>query len=307
MMQSLKWAILLGHWKDCLCSLAYSMTTAPPNSNIKEHVSYTRLFLDSLHGNRPTILFDILKRMYWLILLILLQIIHMKRFQFLNGRWVKSQKIVNFPRSNFDPTHYLAKRSWYSYNCSSSSLDEESIHNGPTNHDRSSMNSDHSESSGKSHLIQLFGKMQGSPTGSGNLEKVEKIKFACQGLEKVETLCVRKLRSWKGGEIYQGDEKCTVVNKVFAAPVNVSQQFYMEMRRSRDGRFIYASLQVFLSNAGGLQWGSSVLVGPGWKVLICHFGLWNGYWKSLEIFWPQSVGTLKMVFPNPARLCEPCA
>ncbi|XP_071094049.1 ubiquitin carboxyl-terminal hydrolase 32-like isoform X1 [Haliotis cracherodii] len=37
-------------------------------------------------------------------------IINLKRFQFLNGRWVKSHKIVKFPSRNFDPSHYLAPR-----------------------------------------------------------------------------------------------------------------------------------------------------------------------------------------------------
>nr|CAD7409818.1 unnamed protein product [Timema poppensis] len=35
-------------------------------------------------------------------------IVHLKRFQFVNGKWVKSQKIVNFPFDDFDPTAYLA-------------------------------------------------------------------------------------------------------------------------------------------------------------------------------------------------------
>ncbi|KAK7789457.1 hypothetical protein R5R35_012652 [Gryllus longicercus] len=35
-------------------------------------------------------------------------IVHLKRFQFVNGKWVKSQKVVNFPFNNFDPTSYLA-------------------------------------------------------------------------------------------------------------------------------------------------------------------------------------------------------
>ena len=39
-----------------------------------------------------------------------LQIVHMKRFQFVNGRWVKSQKIVKFPKHNFDPSNFLAPR-----------------------------------------------------------------------------------------------------------------------------------------------------------------------------------------------------
>ena len=37
-----------------------------------------------------------------------LQIVHFKRFHFLNGRWIKSHKIVDFPLKDFDPTHYLA-------------------------------------------------------------------------------------------------------------------------------------------------------------------------------------------------------
>lgn len=40
----------------------------------------------------------------------LLQIIHLKRFQFVNGRWIKSQKIVKFPRESFDPSAFLVPR-----------------------------------------------------------------------------------------------------------------------------------------------------------------------------------------------------
>ena len=36
------------------------------------------------------------------------QIVHLKRFHFLNGRWIKSHKIVDFPIKDFDPTNYLA-------------------------------------------------------------------------------------------------------------------------------------------------------------------------------------------------------
>ena len=32
----------------------------------------------------------------------------MKRFNYMNNKWVKSQKVVNFPFENFDPTPYLA-------------------------------------------------------------------------------------------------------------------------------------------------------------------------------------------------------
>ena len=41
---------------------------------------------------------------------LLLQIIHLKRFQFVNGRWIKSQKIVKFPRESFDPSAFLVPR-----------------------------------------------------------------------------------------------------------------------------------------------------------------------------------------------------
>ncbi|XP_066297333.1 ubiquitin carboxyl-terminal hydrolase 32-like isoform X2 [Branchiostoma lanceolatum] len=37
-------------------------------------------------------------------------IVHMKRFQFLNGRWCKSHKIVKFPMKNFDPSPFLVPR-----------------------------------------------------------------------------------------------------------------------------------------------------------------------------------------------------
>lgn len=36
------------------------------------------------------------------------QIVHLKRFNFVNNKWVKSQKVVNFPFDDFDPTPYLA-------------------------------------------------------------------------------------------------------------------------------------------------------------------------------------------------------
>ncbi|KAJ8367869.1 hypothetical protein SKAU_G00078970 [Synaphobranchus kaupii] len=37
-------------------------------------------------------------------------IVHLKRFQFVNGRWIKSQKIVKFPREKFDPSAFLVPR-----------------------------------------------------------------------------------------------------------------------------------------------------------------------------------------------------
>ncbi|XP_052268914.1 ubiquitin carboxyl-terminal hydrolase 32-like isoform X1 [Dreissena polymorpha] len=44
-------------------------------------------------------------------------IVNLKRFQFLNGRWVKSHKIVNFPLLDFDPSCYLAPRKHSICNC----------------------------------------------------------------------------------------------------------------------------------------------------------------------------------------------
>ncbi|XP_013149041.1 PREDICTED: ubiquitin carboxyl-terminal hydrolase 32 [Papilio polytes] len=35
-------------------------------------------------------------------------IVHLKRFQYVNNKWIKSQKVVNFPFEDFDPTPYLA-------------------------------------------------------------------------------------------------------------------------------------------------------------------------------------------------------
>ncbi|KAK7079386.1 hypothetical protein SK128_000413, partial [Halocaridina rubra] len=35
-------------------------------------------------------------------------IVHLKRFQFVGSKWIKSQKIVDFPLKDFDPTDYLA-------------------------------------------------------------------------------------------------------------------------------------------------------------------------------------------------------
>ncbi|XP_063368814.1 ubiquitin carboxyl-terminal hydrolase 32 [Cydia amplana] len=35
-------------------------------------------------------------------------VIHLKRFQYVNNKWIKSQKVVNFPFQDFDPSPYLA-------------------------------------------------------------------------------------------------------------------------------------------------------------------------------------------------------
>ncbi|KAF1589965.1 UNVERIFIED_CONTAM: Ubiquitin carboxyl-terminal hydrolase 32, partial [Eudyptes pachyrhynchus] len=50
-------------------------------------------------------------------------IIHLKRFQFVNGRWIKSQKIVKFPRESFDPkTHSKPIYNLYAISCHSGIL-----------------------------------------------------------------------------------------------------------------------------------------------------------------------------------------
>lgn len=38
-----------------------------------------------------------------------LLIIHLKRFQFVNNNWIKSQKVVNFPHVAFDPSNYMSQ------------------------------------------------------------------------------------------------------------------------------------------------------------------------------------------------------
>ena len=35
-------------------------------------------------------------------------IVHLKRFHFVNGRWIKSHKIVDFPYKGLEPSDYLA-------------------------------------------------------------------------------------------------------------------------------------------------------------------------------------------------------
>ena len=53
--------------------------------------------------------------------MICLQIIHLKRFQFVNGHWVKSNKIVQFPMQGFDPSAFLAKQSTHTNGSTSAS------------------------------------------------------------------------------------------------------------------------------------------------------------------------------------------
>ncbi|GAB0091632.1 ubiquitin carboxyl-terminal hydrolase 32 [Sergentomyia squamirostris] len=68
-------------------------------------------------------------------------IIHLKRFNFVNGKWVKSQKVVNFPYDEFDPTPYLASvpqetilrhRELFSATTMEEKIDEDSVFNSST-------------------------------------------------------------------------------------------------------------------------------------------------------------------------------
>ncbi|CAK6970338.1 ubiquitin carboxyl-terminal hydrolase 32 isoform X3 [Scomber scombrus] len=60
-------------------------------------------------------------------------IVHLKRFQFVNGRWIKSQKIVKFPRENFDPSAFLAPRDIELYCLHSRSKSEDLLRVGEDN------------------------------------------------------------------------------------------------------------------------------------------------------------------------------
>ncbi|KAM3615781.1 uncharacterized protein V6R79_007674 [Siganus canaliculatus] len=60
-------------------------------------------------------------------------IVHLKRFQFVNGRWIKSQKIVKFPRENFDPSAFLAPRDLVQYCLHSRSESEDLLRVGEDN------------------------------------------------------------------------------------------------------------------------------------------------------------------------------
>lgn len=41
---------------------------------------------------------------------VIFKIIHLKRFQFVNGHWIKSHKIVNVQKNDFDPSSFMTKR-----------------------------------------------------------------------------------------------------------------------------------------------------------------------------------------------------
>ncbi|XP_034024912.1 ubiquitin carboxyl-terminal hydrolase 32 [Thalassophryne amazonica] len=60
-------------------------------------------------------------------------IVHLKRFQFVNGRWIKSQKIVKFPQESFDPSAFLAPRDMAQHHLHSRSEGEDLLRVGEDN------------------------------------------------------------------------------------------------------------------------------------------------------------------------------
>uniref|UniRef100_A0A4W4HU81 Ubiquitin carboxyl-terminal hydrolase 32 n=1 Tax=Electrophorus electricus TaxID=8005 RepID=A0A4W4HU81_ELEEL len=54
-------------------------------------------------------------------------IVHLKRFQFVNGRWIKSQKIVKFPQGGFNPSAFLAPRDATQSTCGMQSQQSEGV------------------------------------------------------------------------------------------------------------------------------------------------------------------------------------
>ncbi|CAB3376870.1 Hypothetical predicted protein [Cloeon dipterum] len=69
----------------------------------EEHLSDEEKYLCSTCKERQT---ATKKLQLWRLPPIL--IVHLKRFQLVNNKWIKSQKVVEFPRNNFDPTDFLA-------------------------------------------------------------------------------------------------------------------------------------------------------------------------------------------------------
>uniref|UniRef100_A0AAQ5XRJ4 Ubiquitin carboxyl-terminal hydrolase 32 n=1 Tax=Amphiprion ocellaris TaxID=80972 RepID=A0AAQ5XRJ4_AMPOC len=83
-------------------------------------------------------------------------IVHLKRFQFVNGRWIKSQKIVKFPRENFDPSAFLAPRD----------LEQHCLHSRSEKHNKHVKQNDINEKSAPS--LSRTSSPSGSPkTSSG--------------------------------------------------------------------------------------------------------------------------------------------
>uniref|UniRef100_A0A8B9KYV4 ubiquitinyl hydrolase 1 n=1 Tax=Astyanax mexicanus TaxID=7994 RepID=A0A8B9KYV4_ASTMX len=101
-------------------------------------------------------------------------IVHLKRFQFVNGRWIKSQKIVRFPRDNFDPSAFLTPREadhsqqgWRS--CLGEDLSEQE-HGPNSGAGEPPSNSTLSNSPGSGRLLSSSLSRGGSPTSSPKVD-----------------------------------------------------------------------------------------------------------------------------------------
>ena len=100
--------------------------------------------------------------------LFILQIVNLKRFQFLNGRWVKSHKIVKFPLEHFDPACYLAPRKQTESEsvictCSTNVDQSEGCNHGNTNTDSQSKGCHRGNRSTESQLEHCCHGNQRSP------------------------------------------------------------------------------------------------------------------------------------------------
>ncbi|XP_041949811.1 ubiquitin carboxyl-terminal hydrolase 32-like isoform X1 [Alosa sapidissima] len=94
-------------------------------------------------------------------------IVHLKRFQFVNGRWIKSQKIVKFPRENFDPSAFLTPREAEQEGSSDELRDlGAGSKSGSGDGANSSMASDMKESPGMARTPSGPLSREGSPAGS---------------------------------------------------------------------------------------------------------------------------------------------
>uniref|UniRef100_A0A3B5L6N0 ubiquitinyl hydrolase 1 n=1 Tax=Xiphophorus couchianus TaxID=32473 RepID=A0A3B5L6N0_9TELE len=90
------------------------VTYTPAASDWEQHITHTPLWGGiSTLAERKKEIYEICSAVCLStrsFCLCFLTIVHLKRFQFVNGRWIKSQKIVKFPRGSFDPSAFLAPR-----------------------------------------------------------------------------------------------------------------------------------------------------------------------------------------------------
>ncbi|XP_022537013.2 ubiquitin carboxyl-terminal hydrolase 32 [Astyanax mexicanus] len=104
-------------------------------------------------------------------------IVHLKRFQFVNGRWIKSQKIVRFPRDNFDPSAFLTPREadhsqqgWRSCLGEDLSEQEHGPNSGAGEPPSNSTLSSLKDSPGSGRLLSSSLSRGGSPTSSPKVD-----------------------------------------------------------------------------------------------------------------------------------------